>query len=73
MTAKEIQNLIRRHGRYKEKQGRKDVFSVCCTVCGREIKSTDAGTDEVVTITKRGTAVFCCPGCWLKVWTSKIK
>lgn len=73
MTAREIRTIIKRHGRYKEKQDRKDVFSVCCTVCGKEIKTTDQDYKQIVTITKRGTAVFCCPGCWSKVWNSKIK
>ena len=75
MTNDDIRKAIRKYGKYKTKEGRISIYSVPCSVCGKEILNNDPDEmmlDVEASITKRGTAVFWHLKCHDKFWKSKI-
>ena len=75
MTNDDIRKAIRKNGAYKRKDGTKNVYTVNCSVCGKEILSNDsdeAMTETQASVTKRSTAVFWHAKCHKKFWKTKI-
>ena len=73
MDRSKIPAEIRKFGKYEKKDGRKDVYAVTCTVCGKKIMSNDEDVQSCgVSVSRRGSAVFWCPGCESRVWNSRI-
>ena len=75
MTTDDIRKAIRKFGKYKTKEGRISIYSVLCSVCGKEILNNDPEEvmlDTGASVTKRGTAVFWHLKCQKKFWKSKI-
>lgn len=74
MTQKDVRKAISRYGKYKEMVGKKSVYTLPCSACGKELRS-DTPEDVIIgaSMTKRGSLVVWCEKCEGKVWDSKIK
>lgn len=74
MTQKDVRKAIARYGKYKEKVQKKMVYTVPCSVCGKELRSDEPESTIIgASITRRGSLIAWHDKCEGKVWDSKIR
>ena len=75
MSLDEVCKAIKKYGKHKCTEGKKMIYAVQCTVCGKEMLSSAPVDDRPygASVTKRGTAVFWHGRCQKDLWNSRIK